>query len=201
MTSVQPGTYLKAGRTKSMYPRAPKHSSGNQRDTHYFCCCLSLIIKRKRGRIKNSHRGRDRGDIFMCNCLLGAKDAPGKETGMSRPSPCPQDNTEWDKKTQRARPLEGILSPLNGLGFVSSGIKELITEAVFFKWQPCPVRMNLLWCDPTHSDGTQPSVNHCRSFQHWPSYNYTKGIFSSKLSQFIQLSLFCIKSTRLSVCV
>lgn len=89
MTAGRPGTYLKAGRTKSMYPRAPKHSSSNQRDTHYFCCCLSLIIKQKRGRIKNSHRGRDRGDIFMCNCLLGAKDAPGKESRIVTAFPMP----------------------------------------------------------------------------------------------------------------
>lgn len=202
MTSGRPGNNLKAGRTKSMYPRAPKHSSSNQRDTHYFCRCLALIIKQKRGRIKNSHRGKDKGDICMCNCLLEAKDAPGKETGMSLPFPCPQDNMEWDKKIQRARSLEGILSPLNGLGFVSSGIKELITEAVFLKWQPCPVRTSLLWYDSTHSDGTQPSANHCSSFQLWPSYNYTlkASVDLNELSS-NQLSLFWIKSTRLSVCL
>ncbi len=163
--------------------------------------CFSLLSKREGG-IKNSHRGRDSGDIFMCKCLLEAKDAPGKETGMSLLFPCPQDNMEWDKKTQRARSLEGILSPLNGLGFVSSGIKELITEAVFLKWQPCPVRTSLLWCDSTHSDGTQPSANHCSSFQLWPSYNYTlkASVDLNDLSS-NQLSLFCIKSTRLSVCV
>lgn len=109
MTTGQPGIYLKAGRTKSTYPRAPKHSRCNQRDTHYFCCCLSLIIKPESVRLKNSHEGRDRRDIFVRNCLLGAKDAPGKETGMSLPFPWPQDNMEWDKKTQRERSLEGDL--------------------------------------------------------------------------------------------
>lgn len=79
---------------KACTPRAPKHSRCNQRDTHYTHC---------------SHGGRDRGGIFVHNCLLGAKDAPGKETGMSLPFPCPQDNMEWDKKTQRERSLEGDL--------------------------------------------------------------------------------------------
>lgn len=92
--------------------------------------------------------------IQGCHCLCHALKTTWSGTKRHR------ENDHW----------RGILSPLNGLGFVSSGIKELITEAEFLKWQPCPVRTSLLWCGPTHSDSTQPSVN---SFQLWPSLTIT----------------------------
>lgn len=162
---------------------------------------LSLLSKREEGS-RIATEGRTKG-IFVCATVcLKLKMLQVKRQGCHCLSHALKTTWSEIKKIQRARSLEGILSPLNGLGFVSSGIKELITEAVFFKWQPCPVRTSLLWYDSTHSDGTQPSANHCSSFQLWPSYNYTlkASVDLNELSS-NQLSLFWIKSTRLSVCL
>lgn len=139
MTSGQPGIYLKASRTKSMFPRAPKHSRCNQRDTHYFCC-----LSERAGGSGIATEGGTEG-VFLCTTVcLGQRMLQVKRQGCHRLSHALKTTWSGTKRHRENHHWRGILSPLNGLGFVSSGIKELITEAEFLKWQPCPVRASLL---------------------------------------------------------
>lgn len=131
--------------------------------------CLSLLSQRVEGS-RIAMKGGTEG-IFMCATVcLGQRMLQVKKQGCHCLSHALKTTWSGTKRHRENDHWRGILSPLNGLGFVSSGIKELITEAVFLKWQPCPVRTSLLWCDPTHSDSTQSSVN---SFKLWPSLTIT----------------------------
>ncbi len=92
--------------------------------------CLSLLSKREGGS-RIATEGGDRGDIFMCNCLLGAKDAPGKESRIVTAFPMPSRQHGVRQKDTESPITGGDLISFKWTWLCFLWNKELITEAVF----------------------------------------------------------------------